>query len=142
MELVRAVLAVNERQPARLVDLLKKHLDPEGKTVAVLGLAFKADTDDVRESRSIPLIRKLREEGAVVRAYDPMAADNMRKILPDIEYCESVREALNCADACIVATDWEEFADIDVSPMRRKLVLEGRRVLKNRDGFEYEGICW
>jgi len=142
MEMIRAVLDVNERQPLRAVEILEKHMEVKGKTIAVLGLAFKAETDDVRESRSIPIIEALRKKGAMVRAYDPMAMDNMKKIFPDIHYCSSVEEALKEADACIIATDWKEFENIDFSGMRNKLVIEGRRVLKNKDGITYEGVCW
>lgn len=142
MEIIRAVLDVNERQPMKAVELLEKHMEIAGKTIAVLGLAFKADTDDVRESRSIPLIRALKERGAVVKAYDPMAMENMKGIFPNIHYCESKEEALRGADACIIATDWREFENVDFSMMKNKFVMEGRRVLKNREGILYEGVCW
>ncbi len=142
MEIIKAVLDVNEKQPMKVVEILEKYMEITGKVIAVLGLAFKADTDDVRESRSIPLIRALREKGAVVRAYDPMATENMRKIIPDIVYCRSVAEALQDADACVIATDWKEFEYIDFSPMKNTLVVEGRRILKKREGITYEGVCW
>ncbi len=142
MEIIDAVLSVNEKQPLRIIKILEKYMDLKGKIVAVLGLAFKANTDDVRESRSIPVIRELIRRGAIVRAYDPMAMDNMKKIFPDITYCSNVKEALKDADACLIMTDWEEFSEIDFSVMRRKIVIEGRRVLKNREGITYEGICW
>jgi len=142
MELIDAVLSVNERQPLRIINILEKYMDVKGKTIAVLGLAFKANTDDVRESRSIPIIKELIKKGAIVKAYDPMAMENMKKIFPDIIYCGSVKEALKNADACLILTDWEEFSEPDFSVMKRKIVIEGRRVLKNREGIIYEGICW
>jgi len=142
MELIDAVLSVNERQPLRIINILEKYMDVKGKTIAVLGLAFKANTDDVRESRSIPVIRELIRKGAIVKAYDPMAMENMKKIFPDIIYCRSVKEALKDADACLILTDWEEFSEPDFSVMKRKIVIEGRRVLKNKEGIIYEGVCW
>ncbi|MCD6448290.1 MAG: UDP-glucose/GDP-mannose dehydrogenase family protein [Thermoplasmata archaeon] len=142
MELIDAVLSVNERQPLRIINILEKYMDVKGKTIAVLGLAFKANTDDVRESRSIPVIRELIRKGAIVKAYDPMAMENMKKIFPDIIYCRSVKEALKEADACLILTDWEEFSEPDFSVMKRKIVIEGRRVLKNKEGITYEGVCW
>lgn len=142
MELIDAVLSVNERQPLRIINILEKYMDVKGKTIAVLGLAFKANTDDVRESRSIPVIRELIRKGAIVKAYDPMAMENMKKIFPGIIYCRSVKEALKDADACLILTDWEEFSEPDFSVMKRKVVIEGRRVLKNKEGITYEGVCW
>jgi len=142
MEMVKATLDVNEKQPLKVLEILEKHMKVEGKIIAVLGLAFKAGTDDVRESRSIPIIKELEKKGATIRAYDPMAMENMKRIFPRINYCNSIEEALKDADACIIATDWKEFENIDFSGMRNKLVIEGRRVLKNKDGITYEGVCW
>ena len=142
MELMKAVMNVNERQPSRLIKLLEKHMDIKGKNIAILGLAFKPNTDDIRESRSIPIIRELKEKGANIRAYDPMAMENMKKLFPSIQYCKSKEEALENADACLILTDWREFEEIDFSKMRNKLVIEGRRILKNKEGIIYEGICW
>ncbi len=93
--ILRSVQNVNERQPARMLELLQKKIGSlEGKRIAVLGLAFKNDTDDVRQSRSIPVILSLREMGARIAAYDPRANDNMKKMIPDIEYCSRVTDAL------------------------------------------------
>jgi len=142
MEMVKATLDVNEKQPLKVLEILEKHMKVEGKIIAVLGLAFKAGTDDIRESRSIPIIKELEKKGATIRAYDPMAMENMKRIFPRINYCNSIEEALKDADACIIATDWKEFENIDFSGMRNKLVIEGRRVLKNKDGITYEGVCW
>jgi UDPglucose 6-dehydrogenase len=142
MELIKAVLNVNERQPLQIIKILEKHMEIEGKVIAVLGLAFKANTDDVRESRSIPIIKELKRKGAIIKAYDPMAMENMKKIFPDITYCKSIDEALENADACLILTDWKEFENIDFSKMKNKLVIEGRRILKNKEGIIYEGVCW
>ncbi|HDN95518.1 MAG: UDP-glucose 6-dehydrogenase [Thermoplasmata archaeon] len=142
MELIKAVLNVNERQPLQIIKILEKHMEIEGKVIAVLGLAFKANTDDVRESRSIPIIKELKRKRAIIKAYDPMAMENMQKIFPDITYCKSIDEALENADACLILTDWKEFENIDFSKMKNKLVIEGRRILKNKEGIIYEGVCW
>jgi len=140
--ILRSVQNVNERQPARMLELLqKKIVRLEGKRIAVLGLAFKNDTDDVRQSRSIPVILELEEMGARIAAYDPQANDNMKKLIPDIEYCSRVTDALEDADACIVMTEWPEFGllDEEFDLMKNRVIIEGRRILSCQDK---EGICW
>jgi len=111
--LLEAAVEVNDTQPERMLELLERHLDPAGKQVAVLGLAFKPGTDDVRNSRAIPLIEELQERGAEVVAYDPVAAENMQDYFPDIEYTASAADALDGAHAALVVTDWDEFATLD-----------------------------
>ena len=143
MGILRSVMDVNDKQPLKMIELLEKNTGRlEGKKIAVLGLAFKAETDDVRESRSIPAIKKLIEEHAVVSAYDPLATENMKKIFGDIEYCGNADEALRNADGCLIMTDWEEFSRLNFSVMKKPVVIDGRRVVKDREGIIYEGICW
>ena len=142
MLLVDAVLKINDEQPLRVIKLLEKYMDVRNKTIAILGLAFKANTDDIRESRAIPVIRELLKKGAKIKAYDPMAMENMKRVFPSIEYCDSIDKALDSADACLILTDWKEFENIDFQKMRKKIVIEGRRILKNKEGIIYEGICW
>jgi len=140
--LLRSVMEVNDHQPERMVQLLHSRLgNLVDKKVAILGLAFKEGTDDVRESRSIPIIRALLGDGAHVAAYDPLAAVNMRQIFPDIEYCDSALEALRGADACLVMTEWQEFRNLDkeFDQMRTRIIIEGRQILSCKDR---EGICW
>jgi len=140
--LLRSVMDVNEQQPMKIVEiLLKKVEDIKGKRVAVLGLAFKNDTDDVRESRAVPVIKELVGRGALVAAYDPKANAFMREILPEIEYCNSASDALIGADAVLVLTEWPEFGDLDkeFELMRSRVIIDGRRILSCRDA---EGICW
>ncbi|GAB6266407.1 MAG: UDP-glucose/GDP-mannose dehydrogenase family protein [Methanothrix sp.] len=140
--ILRSVQNVNERQSARMLELLQKKIGSlEGKRIAVLGLAFKNDTDDVRQSRSIPVILELEEMGARIAAYDPQANDNMKKLIPDIEYCSRVTDALEDADACIVMTEWPEFRllDEEFDLMKNRVIIEGRRILSCQDK---EGICW
>jgi UDPglucose 6-dehydrogenase len=113
----------------------------EEKEIAVLGLAFKNDTDDVRDSRAIKLILELMKKGAQIRAYDPMAVPNMQKVIPDVKYCRSAAEALKDADACLIMTEWSEFGSLDqeFDLMKSRVILEGRRVLSCKGA---EGICW
>jgi len=140
--LLKSVIEVNEQQPLRMVELLEERIGPlAGKEVAVLGLAFKSDTDDVRDSRALPVIKELLRRGARVRAYDPMAVSNMRKIVPDIDYCEGAAGALKDADGCLIMTEWPEFSELDreFDGMRYRVVIEGRKILSCQGA---EGICW
>lgn len=142
--LLESVIAVNERQPLLMTEILQRKAgDLEGKKVAVLGLAFKNDTDDIRESRAIPVIAELLRLGARVSAYDPMAAGNMKKVFPTIEYCESAAKALKDAEACLVVTEWEEFKGLEAEfeGMKEKVVVDGRRIIRAK-GLDYEGLCW
>ncbi len=143
-ELLSAAVSVNDRQPRRMVGLLERHTEPAGKRIAVLGLAFKPGTDDIRNSRAIPLIDALLGRGASVVAYDPVAADNMREQYPDIEYAETAADALSGADGALVVTDWPEFAGLDeeFDAMSTPVVVDGRRVIERRDGLVYEGLTW
>jgi UDPglucose 6-dehydrogenase len=142
--MLNAAVEVNDRQPERLLELLDATLDVDGERVAVLGLAFKPGTDDVRNSRAIPLIEGLNARGATVVAYDPVAAENMREQFPGIEFATSAADALAGAAACLIATDWDEFAALDeeFDAMQRQVVLYGRRVTDPRDGMEHEGLTW
>jgi len=132
--LFEAVEEVNNVQPYRAIKLAKKHMgDLKDKRVAVLGLAFKPDTDDMREAVSIKVINKLLEEGASVVAYDPKAVVNARHIFGDkIEYTSSSIECLKDAECCIIVTEWEEFRKLEpddfVRQMKSPLVIDGRRI--------------
>jgi UDPglucose 6-dehydrogenase len=139
-EMISGTIKTNESQPLQLITILKKHMpDLSGKTVGVLGLAFKPDTDDIRDSRSIPLVDTLVNEGANVKAFDPKAMDNFKKLFSDISYCDSAKQVLD-ADAVLIATAWEEFEKLDYSG---KLVIDGRRMLKVKESAKnYEGVCW
>jgi UDPglucose 6-dehydrogenase len=147
---LRAVVDVNRERINRLVALIRKVLDPlDGRVIAVLGLAFKPKTDDMREARSVDLIARLAEGGAQVRAYDPVAMDNARRTLPaTVEYCPSSYEAAEGADAAVVVTEWNEFKLLNLERlrqvMRRPLVFDGRNIYEpermRRLGFEYHSI--
>jgi len=127
----------NDAQALRMVELLKRHLQPRGATIGLLGLAFKPGTDDVRDSRAIKIVEALLDEGASVRAYDPLAADNFRRLFPQIEYAS--RKAVLNSDAVLIITEWAEFNRLDY---RGKIVIDGRRIDKAREARIYEGIGW
>jgi len=141
---LNAAIEVNDRQPERLVDRLAGHIDLDGAEVAVLGLAFKPGTDDMRNSRAIPVINDLQARGATVTAYDPVATENARDYLTDVAYAESAGAALADADGAVVVTDWDEFAALDgeFDAMATPIVVDGRRIIERRDGITYEGLTW
>ena len=142
-ELLDAVVAVNDGQPDRLVELLADHVDPEDARIAVLGLSFKPHTDDVRKSRALLVIDHLRERGANVVAYDPVATENVRERYPDLAYADSLEAALEGVDAAVVATDWPEFDDLPVEVMGNRVLVDGRRIDVDPDEFDvYEGLTW
>jgi UDPglucose 6-dehydrogenase len=148
-QLLTAVIEVNELQKRRVIGKLQKHLGPlAGKTIALLGLAFKPDTDDMREASSLVLAARLQGEGATVRGYDPVAERRATELLPSVELSGSAAEALEGADAAVLVTEWKEFAELDWESLRPRmanaLVVDGRNFLdaqQLRDaGFAYEGI--
>ena len=142
--LLDAVVEVNEKQPRRMLSLLDDHADVADERVAVLGLSFKPGTDDIRESRAIPIIEGLLERGAEVVGYDPVATEEMRERFPDVEYATSAGEALEGAVAALVTTDWDEFAALDeeFDRMADPVVVDGRRMVSRREGLTYEGLTW
>jgi UDPglucose 6-dehydrogenase len=148
-QLLGAVIEVNELQKRRVVQKLQKHLGSlVGKRVALLGLAFKPHTDDMREASSLVLAARLEGEGAAVAAYDPVAGDVARDILGSVEFHDSALAVLEGADAAILVTEWPEFAELDwgaaAERMSRPLLIDGRNFLDpallRGAGFEYEGI--
>jgi len=140
--MLEAAVEVNDRQPVRLLERLRDYVDPAGARVAVLGLAFKPGTDDIRNSRAIPLVDALSEAGAEIVGYDPVATDNFRERYPDIDYADSAADALDGADAALVVTDWPEFADLDgeFDGMATPVVVDGRRIVTRREGIVYESL--
>jgi len=148
-QLLNAVIEVNELQKRRVIAKLERHLGSlVGKRIALLGLAFKPDTDDMREATSLVLSARLQGEGAVVAAYDPIAADNAAGLLPAVEMAGSAEEALDGADAAVVVTEWKDFAELDWAALRDRmatpLIVDGRNYLDGaalrEAGFTYEGI--
>ena len=135
--ILEAVSELNNIQALRAVELLKKHVSLKGTSIGLLGLAFKPETDDIRESRAINIVQSLLEEGATVKAYDPVAMANFRELFPQIAYV-SKEEILDC-DAIIIITEWEEFSNLDY---KNKIVIDGRGVPKAKEARVYEGVCW
>ena len=146
-QLLAAVIEVNELQKRRVIQKLQKHLGKlRGKKVALLGLAFKAGTDDMREAPSLVLASRLLAEGAEVRAWDPVARPG--ELMKGVVLCDSVIEAVTGADAAVIVTEWDELRGL-ASPevrdaMARPLIIDGRNLLDPPDtraaGFAYEGV--
>jgi UDPglucose 6-dehydrogenase len=146
MLLLDAAIKVNELQPQQVLAILKRHLpDLEGRRLAVLGLAFKPGTDDMRESPSIPIVIGLLGAGVAVQVFDPVAQLEARKLFGDvgITYCETLSQAVEGTEAVLLLTCWEEFrglseliAEMAVPP----LLIDGRRMLDKRDFLRYDGI--
>ncbi|HSK49009.1 MAG TPA: UDP-glucose/GDP-mannose dehydrogenase family protein, partial [Solirubrobacterales bacterium] len=133
-QLLTAVIEVNELQKRRVVSKLQKYLGSlVGKRVALLGLAFKPDTDDMREAASLVLAARLQGEGAEVVGYDPVAAERASELLGSVEMAESALTALDGADAAVIVTEWAEFAELDwaeaAGRMARPLLIDGRNLL-------------
>jgi len=148
-QLLNAVIEVNELQKRRVVSKLVRHLGPlAGRRIALLGLAFKPDTDDMREASSLVLAARLQGEGAEVVAYDPVAGERAGELLSSVTMADSALEALRGADAAVLVTEWGEFAALDwaeaAARMARPLIVDGRNFLDpaalRAAGFAYEGI--
>jgi UDPglucose 6-dehydrogenase len=148
-QLLTAVIEVNELQKRRVIGKLQKHLGSlVGKSVTLLGLAFKANTDDMREASSLVLAARLQADGATVHAYDPVAEAEARKLMVGVQFSDSALDALADADACVIVTEWPEFAELDwtaaAERMRGRLVIDGRNFVDPESvraaGFVYEGI--
>ncbi len=146
-QLLSAVIEVNELQKRRVINKLQKYLGRlRGKRIALLGLAFKANTDDMREAPSVVLASRLLAEGAEVRAYDPVAKPG--DLVSGITLCDSAADAVRDADAAVVVTDWDEFRTLPTAEvrdsMKNPLIIDGRNLLDPETvraaGFAYEGI--
>lgn len=122
-QIMEAVLRVNEAVKLRMIDKIVHALDGdvEGKTVAILGLAFKPETDDMRDSPTIPIIKGLQERGAKIRAYDPQSAKNAQSIFTDITYCGDAYETAADADVLVLATEWNEFRALNFERIKKAL---------------------
>ena len=148
-QLLTAVIEVNELQKRRVVQKLQAHLgDLQGRTIALLGLAFKPNTNDMREAPSLVLAPRLLTEGAIVRAWDPVALEEARSLIGGVELAESLLEAVAGADAAVIVTEWPELRDLASPEVREAmgtpLIVDGRNLLDpaavRAAGFVYEGI--
>ena len=130
--LLTGTLEINEYMPKHIVELAERELGSlKGVKIAILGLAFKPETDDIRETRALPMVKELLKRGAQVIGYDPKAMENFKKLVPEIEYAKSVEEAVSNADVVIIQADWEEFKNIDFDSFENlKLVVDGRRTVR------------
>ena len=146
MRLLEAVIQVNEHQPDKVINILKKHYASlNGVDVAVLGLSFRPDTNDMRESPAIPILRLLVAEGAQVRAYDPAAREEAKAIFrgDSVRVCEELEDTIEGAKAVIVVTRWEQFKTLPEllrNFENQPLVIDARRMLEKKSFKRYEGI--
>ena len=150
MNTIAAAIATNDKQKKRMTEKLFSLMENnvKGKTIVVLGLSFKQLTDDVRKSAAIEMIQSILDGGGIVKAYDPIAADNMKKHFPNIEYSNSWQAAVKDADAVAIMTEWHEFRGLDLSElkslMKSPLVLDTRNVLSIQDltelGFKFDNV--
>lgn len=150
-KLLKSVIEVNNHQRAHMVEKIKKELgEVQGKTIGVLGLAFKGNTDDIRESAAIDIIRQLREAGAQIRTFDYEATDNAKAELGEdsIVYCATPEEVADNADALFIATDWKAFMELDWKELKDRLatplLFDGRNMLKPkrmRDEYGFTYHC-
>jgi UDPglucose 6-dehydrogenase len=148
--IVKTVVEVNDERKEAMADRVAKALggSVEGKRIALLGVAFKPNTDDMRDAPSIPLVNRLLEQGASISAYDPAAIDNARKLLPRAEFAKNAYAAAKDADALVVVTEWDEFRGLDLdrfaSTMRGKVIVDLRNVYNRADaeeaGLDYVGL--
>ena len=149
-KLLKGVISANRRQRELMVEKIKHNLgeDLKGKTIGILGLAFKQNTDDIRKSPAIDIIKLLLKEGAHIRCFDPLAMENTKKILPDLTYCQDEYETARDSDALVIATEWNQFRNLDLLKIKKLLktpiLLDLRNLydpttLKSL-GFIYEGV--
>lgn len=148
-KLLKGVISANKRQRKLMVEKIKHHLgDLKGKTIAILGLAFKQNTDDIRKSPAIDIIQLLLKEGAHIRCFDPSSMDNTKKILPSLIYCQDEYETVEGSDALVIATEWNQFRNLNL--LKIKKLLKNPIMLDLRNlydpttlrslGFIYEGV--
>ena len=149
-QLIEAVLRVNQQIKERMVVKVAEALEGEvrGKTIAVLGLAFKPETDDMRDSPTITLIKGLQKQGALVRAYDPQAMENARTMFDNVTFCRDAYETADGADALVIATEWNEFRALNLGRvkklLRRPVLVDLRNVYDPQrmksEGFQYHSV--
>jgi len=148
-ELLKAVRNINDHQRLNLFLKVKDELwNLNGKTIGILGLAFKPDTDDMREAPAIDIINKLQAEGARIKAYDPQAMETAQTLLRNIEYCQSAYEVASGTDALVIITEWDEFKNLDLvkikSLLKQPVIIDGRNLFEPAEmrqlGFTYRGV--
>ncbi len=149
LSIVETVIAANDRRKRVMADRIAEKVgDLAGKTVAVLGLTFKPNTDDMRESPSLAIVPELMERGATVRAYDPQGMEEASRLMEGMAICKDAYDALEGADALVILTEWNEFRSLDLrrakAAMKRPLAVDLRNIYNAADlagaGFEYHGV--
>ena len=148
-KLLKGVISANNRQRELMVEKIKHHLgDLKGKTIAILGLAFKQNTDDIRKSPAIDIIKILLREGVMIKCFDPLAMKNTRKILPSLTYCQDEYETARNSDDLVISAELNQFRNLDLLKIKKFLktlsLLDLRNLyepekVKNL-GFIYEGV--
>ena len=147
--LLKATHSINQDQKKHFISRIKKALkNLKGKTIGILGLSFKPNTDDMRFAPSVDIVNELQKAGAKIKAYDPEAMGNAKKILKNIEYCNNPYDAAKNADVLVIATEWNEFKELDLkkikSLIKHNLVIDGRNIYDpeemERHGFNYISI--
>jgi UDPglucose 6-dehydrogenase len=148
-QLLRSVMEINRDMRRQVLAKLRELMGSlRGKTIAIWGLAFKPNTDDVREAASLDIIHLLQSEGANIRAYDPVATENARRATKNVEFCKDAYSAAMGADALVLVTEWNEFKQLDMarvaSSLKRKVLVDGRNIYEPERmralGFEYRGV--
>lgn len=147
-DLFEAVNRINENQKGVVVEKLKSVLELKDRTIAVWGISFKPKTDDVREAPSLKIIKDLQKLGAKIHACDPVAIESARKVIDDVEFFENPYETIRNCDALIVATEWNEFRNLDMRAvkilLKNPIIIDGRNIYDPREmkalGFKYMGI--
>ncbi len=149
IKIVKATIEVNENQKRWMIDKIKAAVgDVTGKTIGILGLAFKPNTDDMREAASITIINGLKAAGARIKAFDPVAMEEAKKLLKDIEYCKDSYEVARGSDALVIVTEWNEFRQLDLGKIKEFLkspvIIDTRNIYEpermKRLGFTYECV--
>ena len=146
---LKAVVSANKRQRALMVEKIKRLVvDLRGKVIGILGLAFKQNTDDIRESSSVDIIKILIKEGEKIKCFDPLAMKNTKKVLPDITYCKNEYEVAEGSDCLVIATEWNQFRNLDLLKIKKLLqypiLIDLRNLYEPESmkklGFVYEGV--
>lgn len=147
--LLEEVVRINQQRVPRFAQRICQRLNPvKDKVIAILGLAFKPNTDDLRDAKSLELIKILKEKGVIIKAYDPVAMPNAKKIIPDVIYCKNAYDAAEGADAAVIVTDWNEFKLLNLerlkSVLKQPIIFDGRNIYNpkrlHKMGFEYYSI--
>ena len=149
-EIIEAVMSVNQAIKERMIDKVAHAMggDVSGRTIGILGLAFKPETDDMRDSPSLPLIKGLQRAGAIIRAYDPESMENARDMFEDITYCDDAYQTAEGADALVIVTEWNEFRALNLSRirslLRNQVIIDLRNIYDPRrmaqEGFRYVSV--